>query len=385
MKKKAAMTMGGLLGSLILMTLGSGSTVRAQASTLSKNPPSTPYSMNTATTPSPLIKAGVPVTPPHAPPRKVVVGTTLFSLVPEERPYVDLDHRLREISQRLDEMAASARKNQGRGLDIAVFPENVLNPPRDGKTLMERAVALDGKVRSELGKMARKHRTYLAICFNLLEEKPAGRITNATVLFNREGEIAGIYRKVFCVTDPAGKFLEGGKYPGEDFSVFKTDFGRVGMLICYDIGYDDGFASYAADGVDLILWPSMSPQTVVPRLQARRFGFHIVSATPRDNASVFDPLGETVAQTLQEGVVTHEIDLEYRIVHWQAALREGEALREKYGKRVGFRYSSREDYGIFWSNDPAMPIGKMLEECGILTDEAHRALSLQVRERELGK
>ncbi len=339
--------------------------------------------MNNANTPSPLKKAAT--APTNDAPRKVVVGTTVFSVFPEQRPYIDLDQRLREISQRLDEMAASARKNQGRGLDIAVFPENVLNPPRDGQTLMERAVALDGKVRSELGKMARKHRTYLVVCFNLLEDKPAGRISNVSVLFNREGEIMGIYRKYFCVTDPEGKQLEGGKYPGEEFPTFDTDFGRVGMLICYDAGYDDGFVSYAADEVDLILWPTMSPQTMAPRLQCRRFGFHMVSATPRDNASVFDPLGEVVAQTLQEGVVTHEIDLNYRIAHWQAALREGDALREKYGNRVGFRYSSREDYGIFWSNDPAMPIGKMLEECGILTDKAHRALSLQVRDRELGK
>jgi predicted amidohydrolase len=100
---------------------------------------------------------------------------------------------------------------------------------------------------------------------------------------------------------------------------------------------------------------------------------------------VFDPLGEIVAQTTREGVVTCEIDLDFRIVHWQAALRNGEALRERYGDKVGFRYSETEDYGIFWSNDPGLPIGKMLDESGIITDDAHRDRSREVRAEILGE
>jgi predicted amidohydrolase len=318
-------------------------------------------------------------------PRKIVVGTTVFSVFSQERPYVSLDNRLKEIGQRLDEMAASAHAENGRGLDIAVFPENLLNPPRDTRTVESRAVALNAKLRSEIGAMARRHHTYLVICFNLLEEGGTGTVSNAAVLFDRQGEVAGIYRKVFGVADLDQRTLEGGKKPGDGFPVFTTDFGRVGLLICYDMGFADGFESYSAEGVDLILWPTMSPQTIVPRLNARRFGSYIVSSTPRNNASVFDPLGEIVAQTTQEGVVTYEIDLDYRIVHWQAALRNGEALREKYGSRVGFRYSESEDYGIFWSNDPKLPIGKMLEESGIITDEAHRERSRNVRAELLGQ
>jgi len=318
-------------------------------------------------------------------PRKIVVGTTIFSIFPQERPYFSLDHRLKEIGQRLDEMASMALTNHGKGLDMAVFPENVLNPPRDGSNLEARAVVLDAKLRNGLGAMARRHHTYLVICFNLLEEGGAGIVSNAAVLFDRQGEVAGIYRKAFCVADLDRNTVEGGKKPGDGFPVFETDFGRVGLLVCYDMGFADGFESYAAKGVDLVLWPTMSPQTIVPRLNARRFGLHIVSSTPRSNASVFDPLGEIVAQTTQEGVVTHEIDLDYRIVHWQAVLRNGEALREKYGDKVGFRYSESEDYGIFWSNDPQLPIGKMLEESRILTDQAHRDRSRKVRAELLAK
>jgi hypothetical protein len=44
-----------------------------------------------------------------------------------------------------------------------------------------------------------------------------------------------------------------------------------------------------------------------------------------------------------------EIDLEYVLLGWQQRL-NGEALRERYGDRVGFHYSEAEDEGIFWSN-----------------------------------
>ena len=34
-----------------------------------------------------------------------------------------------------------------------------------------------------------------------------------------------------------------------------TDFGRIGMLICYDMGFEDGFEAYAREGVDMVVWP----------------------------------------------------------------------------------------------------------------------------------
>jgi len=39
-------------------------------------------------------------------------------------------------------------------------------------------------------------------------------------------------------------------------------------------------------------------------------------------------------------------------------------MRERYGDRVGFNYYVAEDRGIFWSNDPAMPIRRMVAEAG---------------------
>lgn len=54
-------------------------------------------------------------------------------------------------------------------------------------------------------------------------------------------------------------------------------------------------------------------------------------------------------------------------------LRNGEALRQAYGDRVGFHYYEDEDCGIFWSNDPGITIGEMVRAIGVLELEDEMA------------
>lgn len=65
-----------------------------------------------------------------------------------------------------------------------------------------------------------------------------------------------------------------------------------------------------------------------------------------------------------EKILVHQVDLSHAILGWSSFLRDGEALRAKYGERVGFHYSTREDMGLFWSNDPSTTIGTMIRSIG---------------------
>ncbi len=315
-------------------------------------------------------------------PRKVIVGTSIFSVFESQRPYESLEKRLDEIGQRLGEMDVKARAEYGRGVDVAVFPELSLNRRGPGaESIVERALPLAGEVQDALRAMAKAHHTYLVVSFNMLEDD-GKRVSNAAVVFDRSGDLAGIYRKAFLTPKPDGS-LEGGKIPGTEFPVFETDFGKMAVAICFDMGFDEVMQAYADKGAELILWPSMSPQTLMPRFYARKYGFHIVSATPRDNASVFDPSGQIAAQTTSEGAVVAEIDLDFRVVHFQPALRDGKALKEGFGDRVGVRYSTTEDTGLFWSNDPKLPIGSMLQEIGVLSESELRGVAREKRDAAL--
>jgi len=314
------------------------------------------------------------------PPRKVVVGTMMHAMY---RNYPGLDGRLRELSGFIDRMAAEAQRKYGRGLDLAVLPENAVTGGLDGGPA-KMTFPLEGKVLDVMGTAARKHHTYIVVSMGLADDPAKGIYTNAGVLLDRTGEPVGIYRKVHLVDSAFAGNLEGGLTPGKDFPVFDCDFGKLGIQICYDMAYDDGWEVLDRKGAEIVAWPSQSPQTIQPRFRASQHGYYVVSSTWRNNASFFDPVGDLFAQTKRpSSVCVAELDLSYAIMDWQPKLGSGQALTERYGKRVGYRYGEAEDCGIFWSNDPKTPIMKMVRDLGLelMPDaiERNRRLQDQIR------
>jgi predicted amidohydrolase len=294
-----------------------------------------------------------------SPPRKVVVASAIANFSGS------LDERLTLAARLIDEAATTAAKSaHSHGLDLVVLPEFAFCR-EDGKTAATRAIALDDAAVTSLGEKAREHRTWIVAPMTLRESAAVGRISNAAVLLNRSGKVAGIFRKVHPMADPDGTF-EGGVTPGDAYPVFPCDFGRLGILICWDMGYEEAWDALAAAGAEIVALPTASPQTLRPSAEALRHHYYVVNSAPRDNASIFDPIGRTIAQqTNAPGMVVHEIDLAYAILHWVENLQEGRILRDRFGSRVGGEYSSREDTGVFWSNDPQMSIGAMIREFGL--------------------
>jgi len=180
-----------------------------------------------------------------------------------------------------------------------------------------------------------------------------------------------VYDKVHPVGRLGSDQLENGITPGRTFPVFTADFGKVAVQICWDMSYDDGFAAVAAGGAEIVVIPSASPQTIRPAGFAERYRYWVVTATPRDNATIFNPAGQVAAQTTADPVLVQEIDLAYAVLHWQDRLDNGRLLTRIYGDKVGYQYSVREDTGVFWSNDPAMPIGVMLKTQQLREMDAH--------------
>jgi predicted amidohydrolase len=312
-----------------------------------------------------------------APPRKVVVGTAMYAMWGE---YPGVEKRLAALAEIIDEMARKASAQYpGAKLDLAVLPEDAVCGGRNGSAV-ERSVPFEGLVLEKMGAKARQHRAYIVVPLFLEENREKGLCTNAAVLLNREGKVAGIYRKVYPVGARSTGDLEGGVAPGQEFPVFECDFGRLGIQICFDIEFDDGWQALADKGAELVVWPSQSPQTVQPAARAMRHRYYLVSSTWRNNASIFEPTGMLAAQILPpERVLVQQLDLSYAILGWQPTLRNGEALRAKYGDRVGYHYSEAEDRGLFWSNDPSTPIGQMVRELDLepLRATLERNLKLQ--------
>ena len=287
-----------------------------------------------------------------------------MNLLIGRNPYPGLEQRLEELADLIDGMAARAREAYDCGLDLAVLPEVAVNGGLEG-TAAQVSFPLKGSVLEHMGEVARRHRTYVIVPL-FLEEEDGESWSNACALVDREGELVGVYRKVFPVSAYDRPLLEGGVTPGVEFPFFDCDFGKLGMQICFDVTFEVGWKALAEVGAEIVAWPTQSPQTVQPAIYARRFGYYLVSSTWRNNATIFEPNGMVATQIREpERLLVHRVDLSYAIIGWQPKLGNGAIFTNAYGDRAGFHYSEEEDAGIFWSNDPDKPIGEMVAELGL--------------------
>ena len=302
-------------------------------------------------------------------PRKVIVGTAIQDLW---GAYPGVEQRLDLLTGLVGRMAEQSRRQYGRGLDLAVLSETAVSGVA-GTDAFTCAVSLAGPLQQAFSRAAREHRCYIVAPTYLLEEG-GHRCSNAAILFDRNGAVAGVYRKVHLVVGPDGESTESGCTLGRDVPVFQCDFGRLGIQICYDIEFDHGWDELARQDCELVAWPTQSPQTATPAWRAMAGQYYIVSSTWRHNASLFEPTGRIAAQIRPpDTVLVHQIDLSYAILPWTAKLANGKALRERFGDRAGFHYYEDEDRGIFWSNDPSMTIREMVRTLGL--EERHEQLA----------
>ena len=317
------------------------------------------------------------------PPRKVVVGTVMQ---PFWGKHPGLQRRLDQLTAIVDRMEAQSEKKYGRSLDLAVLPEMALTG--EGEQVGEVAdwsFPLEGAVKETFAREARKCRCYVVVPTYLLEDRGTKRCSNAAILFDRRGEVVGIYRKVHLVVDTDAGSMEHGSTPGKEEAVFDCDFGKLGIQICYDMEFADGWRKLARRGVELVAWPTQSPQTSQPAARAKENHCYIVSSTWRNNASIFEPTGKIVSQVKwplsekqadagkltppKDNILIQELDLSYAILPWSSALKNGEALKKAYGDKVGYRYYEDEDRGMFWSNDPHVTVRQMLRSLGLMEEQ----------------
>lgn len=300
-------------------------------------------------------------------PRKVIVATLM------DYCRGTLSERIAKTQANIDQAAEIAKTRfPSRGLDLLVLPENVFINECASNLASERAIPLQSPALKAMQAKAIEHNTNLVMTQIIADDD--GHAYNSGIVIDRKGQVIGVYRKVFPVCHPDGS-LEMGITPGSDFPVFECDFGKIGVQICWDMSYVDGFVALARQGAEIVCIPTASPQTVRPAAYALFGRYYVVTSTRRDNATIFNPAGQVVAQTTDDKLLVAEIDLSYALAHWTRKLEDGQALQRQFGDRVGFNYSAREDTGVFWSNDPNLSIDAMFRQLDILQLPEHLARS----------
>ncbi|MFW5851181.1 MAG: carbon-nitrogen hydrolase, partial [Bacteroidota bacterium] len=104
------------------------------------------------------------------------------------------------------------------------------------------------------GKIARDNSIVLVT--SLFEKRTAGLYHNTSVVFDTDGSIAGMYRKMHIPDDPG--FYEKFYFtPGDlGFEPIQTSIGKIGVLICWDQWYPEAARLMALKGADVLVYPT---------------------------------------------------------------------------------------------------------------------------------
>jgi predicted amidohydrolase len=211
----------------------------------------------------------------------------------------------------LDEVAALVDSEAARGTDIIVLPETFL-----GQDVCTEE-SLDGPSVRTLSKLAQKHRTYIVCPID--RHDATGRF-NSSVLLDRRGEIACVYDKIHPYW-PGEYQKDPVVSPGESIAVCDTDFGRIGLAICFDVNWPEQWRAMADRGAELVIWPSAYSAGRALQAHAIQNHYYILSSTWCPDCSVYDIDGELIAfdQNSRGGglnVTRATLDLDRCIFHF---------------------------------------------------------------------
>jgi predicted amidohydrolase len=174
------------------------------------------------------------------------------------------------------------------------------------------AEPIPGPTSRRLGEMARKHSCYIEACYS---ERDGHGIFNTAILLDRRGELVGTYRKLYVPREE----IEGGVTPGSDAPVFDTDFGRVGMMICWDVQFVEPAQRLALKGAEVILLPIWGGDETLIRARAIENHVFVVTSGYDVPSWIVSPDGKTLAEASQAsgeegGIAIAEVDLNHRYI-----------------------------------------------------------------------
>ena len=169
--------------------------------------------------------------------------------------------------------------------------------------------------------MRKKAKEYSCFLLFTFHEICNGKRYNTAILLDRNGDIAGRYRKTHLTIAE----YEMGLTPGDELLVFDTEIGKIGILICYDGYFPEPARILALKGAELILVSTAGDAAHRMVARAMENGVYVaVSCVCNSNVNglypnkIINPKGEILAQTIEDfSYAAAEIDLsEKKYINW---------------------------------------------------------------------
>lgn len=162
----------------------------------------------------------------------------------------DVEANRKRLAEKIDELAAL-------GAELIVNQElhdSLYFCQTESVDLCDLAVGIPSPATDFYAELARRNSVVLVT--SLFERRAPGLYHNTAVVFERDGSIAGRYRKMHIPDDPA--YYEKFYFtPGDlGFRPIDTSVGRLGVLVCWDQWYPEAARLMALNGAELLIYPT---------------------------------------------------------------------------------------------------------------------------------
>jgi len=206
-------------------------------------------------------------TPVEMPRRPVRIVTAKIAQNYQDATVASNVARMESVFQKL--------ADAGEKPDLVVFPETM--PTRSVRTLGvdKGAQPIPGPHTDWAAGWARKLHTNVVVS---LREIKDGHYFNSAAVIDRQGNIVGVYHKTQLTI---GEYEEGYDW-GDDLPVFDLDFGRIGVLICWDMWFPEAIRTLRLRGAEVIAYPIAATSRIhydnMWRSRARENGVVLVTS-----------------------------------------------------------------------------------------------------------
>lgn len=221
-------------------------------------------------------------------------GVTLMEASPRPARIVraaTIHHRPRDTRSSAESVAqfcCLAERAASHRPDILCLPE-AITAVGTGRDLHEAGEPIPGPTTQTLGAAAKSLHCYLVAG---LLERVGQAVYNTAVLIGRDGAVVGTYRKTHLPREE----VEAGLTPGDSYPVFQTDFGTVGLMICWDLQFPEPARALALAGAEILLLPIWGGSELLARARALENHVFLVSSTYDMRSFILDPAGEVLAE-----------------------------------------------------------------------------------------
>lgn len=166
-------------------------------------------------------------------------------------------HNNANIEDNRNRLASKVTALAAQGAELVVLQElhdSLYFCQTEDVSLFDLAVKIPGEITEFYSELAKKCNVVLVT--SLFEKRATGLYHNTAVVFDKDGSMAGKYRKMHIPDDPA--YYEKFYFCSGDigFEPIQTSVGKLGVLVCWDQWYPEAARLMALKGADMLIYPT---------------------------------------------------------------------------------------------------------------------------------